>query len=63
MRAVTIDLDAPASGGRVEHRVLPLVAAGRLRVRVAATIPLKDAQAAHDRFRAGGKLGKLVLVT
>jgi NADPH:quinone reductase len=63
VRAVTTDLDAPASGGRVEHQVLPLVAAGRLRVRVAATFPLKDDQAAYDRFRAGGKLGKLVLVT
>jgi NADPH:quinone reductase len=47
---------------RVEHQVLPLVAAGRLRVPVAATFPLEDAPAAYDRFRAGGKLGKLVLV-
>jgi NADPH:quinone reductase len=48
---------------RVEHQVLPLVAAGRLRVPVAATFPLEQAQEAYDRFRAGGKLGKLVLVT
>jgi NADPH:quinone reductase len=48
---------------RVEHQVLPLLADGRLRVPVAATFPLEDAQAAYDRFRAGGKLGKLVLVT
>ena len=48
---------------RVEHQVLPLLGAGRLRVPVAATFPLEDAEAAYDRFRAGGKLGKLVLVT
>jgi putative PIG3 family NAD(P)H quinone oxidoreductase len=48
---------------RVEHQVLPLLAAGRLRVPVAAIFPLEDAQEAYDRFRAGGKLGKLVLVT
>jgi NADPH:quinone reductase-like Zn-dependent oxidoreductase len=48
---------------RVEHQALPLLAAGRLRIPVAATFPLADAQAAYDRFAAGGKLGKLVLVT
>jgi NADPH2:quinone reductase len=48
---------------RVEHQALPLLAAGRLRVPVAATFPLEQAQAAYDRFTAGGKLGKLVLVT
>jgi NADPH2:quinone reductase len=48
---------------RVEHQVLPLVADGRLRVPVAATFPLDQAQEAYDRFTAGGKLGKLVLVT
>jgi NADPH2:quinone reductase len=47
---------------RVEHHVLPLLAAGRLRVPVAATFPLGQAQEAYDRFAAGGKLGKLVLV-
>jgi putative PIG3 family NAD(P)H quinone oxidoreductase len=48
---------------RVEHQVLPLLAAGRLQIPVAATFPLEHAQEAYDRFRAGGKLGKLVLVT
>jgi NADPH2:quinone reductase len=47
---------------RVEHHVLPLLAAGRLRVPVAATFPLGQAQEAYDRFAAGGKLGKLILV-
>ena len=48
---------------RVEHQVLPLLADGRLRIPVAATFPLAAAQEAYDRFAAGGKLGKLVLVT
>jgi putative PIG3 family NAD(P)H quinone oxidoreductase len=48
---------------RVERQVLPLVADGRLRVPVTATFPLEAAQEAYDRFAAGGKLGKLVLVT
>jgi NADPH:quinone reductase len=48
---------------RVEHQALPLVAGGRLRIPVAATFPLEAAQEAYDRFTAGGKLGKLVLVT
>jgi putative PIG3 family NAD(P)H quinone oxidoreductase len=46
---------------RVEHQALPLVADGRLRVPVAATFGLEQAQEAYDRFTAGGKLGKLVL--
>ena len=48
---------------RVEHQTLPLLADGRLRVPVAATFPLEQAQEAYDRFAAGGKLGKLVLTT
>jgi NADPH:quinone reductase len=48
---------------RVEHQVLPLLDDGRLRIPVAATFPLDAAQEAYDRFSAGGKLGKLVLVT
>jgi NADPH2:quinone reductase len=47
---------------RVEHQALPLLADGRLRIPVAATFPLDQAQEAYDRFSAGGKLGKLVLV-
>jgi NADPH:quinone reductase len=47
---------------RVEHQALPLLADGRLRIPVAATFPLDQAQEAYDRFGAGGKLGKLVLV-
>jgi putative PIG3 family NAD(P)H quinone oxidoreductase len=46
----------------VERSVLPLFEASRLRVPVAATYPLSEVEAAYDRFTAGGKLGKVVLV-
>ena len=47
----------------VERSVLPLLASGAVRVPVAATYPLDEVEAAYDRFAAGGKLGKIVLVT
>jgi NADPH:quinone reductase-like Zn-dependent oxidoreductase len=46
----------------VGAHVLPLLAAGRLTVPVDETFPMADATAAYDRFAAGGKFGKLVLV-
>ena len=46
----------------VGAHVLPLLAAGRLQVPIAATFPLAEAGAAYERFGAGGKLGKVVLV-
>jgi NADPH:quinone reductase-like Zn-dependent oxidoreductase len=49
--------------GQVETHVLPLLEAGRVRVPLAATFPLSDATAAYQRFAAGSKLGKIVLVT
>jgi NADPH2:quinone reductase len=45
----------------MEREVLPLFAAGRLRVPVAETFALDEVEAAYDRFAAGGKLGKIVL--
>ena len=42
-------------------KVLPELAAGRLKVPVLATFPLADATAAYERFAAGGKTGKIVL--
>jgi NADPH:quinone reductase-like Zn-dependent oxidoreductase len=48
---------------RVGRHVLPLLAAGRVTVPVDRTFPLVEAQAAYDAFAAGGKFGKLVLVT
>jgi NADPH:quinone reductase len=47
----------------MERHVLPLLAAGRLRVAVAATYPLDAVHEAYEHFAAGGKLGKLVLDT
>jgi NADPH2:quinone reductase len=45
----------------MERSVLPLFDAGALRVLLAATFPLQQAEAAYERFAAGGKLGKIVL--
>ena len=47
---------------RVESQVIPLLAAGRVRVPVAATYPLSDVAAAYEAFAAGGKFGKIVLL-
>src|SRR5438128_279412 len=46
----------------VERHVLPLVERGEVTVPVADTHPLERAEEAYDRFTAGGKLGKLVLL-
>jgi putative PIG3 family NAD(P)H quinone oxidoreductase len=57
-------LEAKADAARrVERHVLPLVEAGRVTVPIAATFPMAEAQAAYERFDAGGKLGRIVLVT
>jgi len=46
----------------VEKHVLPLVKRGDVRVPVAETFPLDGVAEAYERFQAGGKLGKIVLV-
>ncbi|HSO98402.1 MAG TPA: NAD(P)H-quinone oxidoreductase [Solirubrobacteraceae bacterium] len=45
----------------MERSVLPLIAGGQVRVPVAATYPLAEADAAYGRFTGGVKLGKIVL--
>ena len=45
----------------MERSVLPLLAAGTVRVPVAATYPIEQVDAAYERFQGGGKLGKIVL--
>ncbi|WP_028057472.1 alcohol dehydrogenase catalytic domain-containing protein [Candidatus Solirubrobacter pratensis] len=45
----------------MEKMVLPGFASGDLIVPVAASYPLDEAPAAYDRFKAGKKLGKVVL--
>ncbi len=47
----------------LERSVLPLIGDGVLTVPVAATYPLDEVAAAYDRFAAGAKLGKIVLLT
>ena len=47
----------------VERHVLPLVEEGAVRVPVAETFELDRAADAYERFAAGGKLGKVVLLT
>ena len=54
---VLVQVDRPALGQLIEA-----VAQGRLRTRVAATVPLEDAAEAHRRFEAGHLRGKIVLV-
>jgi NADPH:quinone reductase len=46
----------------VRRHVLPNLAAGRLRVPVCDTVTFPEVERAYDRFAAGGKLGKIVLV-
>ncbi len=56
-------LEQKAAAARLmEKEVLPHFADGTLTVPVAATFPLEEAEQAYDRFAAGGKLGKLVLL-
>ncbi len=47
---------------RLEQEALPLFESGALRVPIAETYPLDQAAVAYERFAAGGKLGKIVLV-
>jgi NADPH:quinone reductase len=46
----------------VTAHVLPALEAGSLQIPVCETFPLSEAQAAYDRFGAGAKFGKVVLV-
>jgi putative PIG3 family NAD(P)H quinone oxidoreductase len=56
-------LEAKAATARaVENFVLPGFASGALKVPVAETYPLAEAQTAYEHFKAGGKLGKIVLL-
>jgi NADPH:quinone reductase-like Zn-dependent oxidoreductase len=51
-----------ATARAMERHVLPLLEAGALRVPIAETFALERAEEAYERFAAGGKLGKIVLV-
>jgi putative PIG3 family NAD(P)H quinone oxidoreductase len=62
LRARPLEEKAKAARA-VEKNVLPLLAGGRLRVPVEQAFPLEDVTAAYERFAAGAKLGKIVLVS
>jgi NADPH:quinone reductase-like Zn-dependent oxidoreductase len=53
---------ANVAAGVAAH-VLPHLASGRIAVPVCATFPMAEVEAAYARFSAGGKLGKVVLVS
>jgi NADPH2:quinone reductase len=56
-------LEQKAAAARlVEREVLPAFEEGRLTVPVAETFTLDEAEQAYDRFQAGGKYGKIVLL-
>jgi NADPH2:quinone reductase len=61
LRARPLEQKATAAR-RIERHVLPLLASGKVTVPLAATYPMAEASAAYERFAAGGKLGKIVLV-
>ncbi|HKG39625.1 MAG TPA: NAD(P)H-quinone oxidoreductase [Conexibacter sp.] len=61
MRARPLEEKALMTRG-LERHVLPLVERDAIHVPVAETFALDDAPAAYERFAAGGKLGKLVLL-
>lgn len=52
-----------ATARALESDVGQALAAGRLRVPVAATFPLERGEEAYEKMAAGGKLGKIVLLT
>lgn len=51
-----------ATARAMERHVLPLLQRGDVRVPVAATFALDEVDAAYERFTAGAKLGKVVLL-
>jgi NADPH:quinone reductase-like Zn-dependent oxidoreductase len=61
LRARPLEQKADAAR-RVERHVLPLIESGAVRVPVAESFPLDRVGDAYERFAAGGKLGKIVLL-
>ncbi len=55
--------DKAEVAAKVSRHVLPALASGRLHVPVCATHPMADAEEAYERFAAGAKFGKVVLLT
>jgi NADPH2:quinone reductase len=61
LRARSVE-DKALTARALERAVLPLLASGAVRVLIAYTYPLDQAEEAYDHFAAGGKLGKIILV-
>ena len=61
LRARTVEEKATVARAVAEHAV-PLLAEGTVTVPVADRMPMAEAQEAYERFAAGGKFGKIVLV-
>jgi NADPH2:quinone reductase len=61
LRARPLEEKALTARG-MERSVVPLLGRGDLTVPIAETYPLDDVEAAYDRFAAGAKLGKIVLL-
>ncbi len=62
LRARPLEDKAVAAQSLIRH-VLPLLDGGQVHIPVEATFPMAEAAAAYERFEAGAKLGKIVLVT
>ena len=60
LRARPLELKAMTARA-VERSVLPALQDGTITVPIAETYPLERAADAYERFKAGGKLGKIVL--
>jgi len=55
-------VDKAVVASQVEHHVVPLLEAGKVRVPLEAIFPMDRAGEAYERFGQGGKVGKIVLV-
>ncbi len=53
--------DKGAIARAVETKVLPLIAAGRVKPVIDSTFPLREAAAAHARMESSQHIGKIVL--
>jgi NADPH:quinone reductase-like Zn-dependent oxidoreductase len=62
LRVRSIEEKAAVTGAVVQE-VVPLLAMGNIGVPVAEQVPMARASEAYERFAAGGKFGKIVLVT
>jgi NADPH:quinone reductase len=61
LRARPLEGKAAAARG-IERSVIPLFERGLLDVPVAEAFPLTEVAAAYERFKAGGKLGKIIVL-